>query len=168
MLKASNVEAFCFCQQALRSSPFLIYPHLPIMIAANVLLTLVVGAALGITLWKHSPADWGAMQVIGACLLVAGFTLWTAARFQLGKSLKVTAQARRLVTHGLYSKIRNPIYVFGSWLVAGLILVLGRPVWLLVFLIVIPLQIWRARKEASVLEAKFGKEYRIYRAGTWF
>lgn len=138
------------------------------MIAANVLLTLVVGAALGIIIWQHPPAAWGAMQVIGACLLVAGFTLWTAARFQLGRSLTVTAQARKLVTHGLYSKIRNPIYVFGSCVAAGLILVLGRPVWLLVFLIAIPLQIWRARKEASVLETTFGEEYRRYRAGTWF
>ena len=138
------------------------------MFAANVLLTLVVGAALGIIIWQHPPAAWGAMQLIGTCLLVAGFTLWTTARFQLGKSLTVTAQARKLVTHGLYSKIRNPIYVFGSCVVAGLILVLGRPVWLLVFLIVIPLQIWRARKEASVLEARFGEEYSRYRAGTWF
>jgi protein-S-isoprenylcysteine O-methyltransferase Ste14 len=138
------------------------------MIAANVLLTLVVGAALGIIIWQHPPTAWGAMQVIGTCVLVAGFTLWTVARFQLGRSLTVTAQARKLVTHGLYSKIRNPIYVFGSCLVAGLILVSGRPVWLLMFLIVIPLQIWRSRKEASVLEATFGEEYRRYRAGTWF
>jgi protein-S-isoprenylcysteine O-methyltransferase Ste14 len=52
--------------------------------------------------------------------------------------------------------------------IAGLILVLGRPIWLLLFLIVIPLQIWRARKESDVLEAAFGEEYRKYRASTWF
>jgi protein-S-isoprenylcysteine O-methyltransferase Ste14 len=97
-----------------------------------------------------------------------GFFLWTTARFQLGRSLTVTAQAKQLVTRGLYSKLRNPIYVFGSCVIAGLILVLGRPVWLLAFLIVIPLQIWRARKESAVLEAAFGEEYRRYRAGTWF
>jgi protein-S-isoprenylcysteine O-methyltransferase Ste14 len=108
------------------------------------------------------------MQVAGICLLGIGFVLWTTARFQLGRSLTVTAQAKQLVTRGLYSKIRNPIYVFGSCVIAGLILVLGRPVWLLAFLIVIPLQIWRARKESAVLEASFGEEYRRYRAGTWF
>ena len=43
-----------------------------------------------------------------------------------------------------------------------------RPVWLLLFLLVIPLQVWRSRKESSVLEAKFGDEYRKYRASTWF
>lgn len=138
------------------------------MIAANVVLTLVVGAALGLILWEHPPAAWGAMQVIGACLLGLGFFLWTTARFQLGRSLTVTAHAKQLVTRGLYSKIRNPIYVFGSCVIAGFILVLGRPVWLLVFLIIIPLQLWRARKESAVLEAAFGEQYRKYRVGTWF
>jgi len=138
------------------------------MIAANVVLTLLVGAALGVVVWEHPPTAWGAMQVAGICLLGIGFVLWTTARFQLGRSLTVTAQAKQLVTRGLYSKIRNPIYVFGSCVIAGLILVMGRPMWLLVFLIVIPLQIWRARKESSVLEVAFGEEYRRYRAGTWF
>ena len=138
------------------------------MIAANIVLTLVVGAALGVVVWEHPPAAWGAMQVIGICLLGIGFVCWTTARFQLGRSLTVTAQAKQLVTRGLYSKIRNPIYVFGSCVMVGLILVLGRPVWLVAFLIVIPLQIWRARKESAVLEASFGEEYRRYRARTWF
>jgi protein-S-isoprenylcysteine O-methyltransferase Ste14 len=34
--------------------------------------------------------------------------------------------------------------------------------------IIIPLQIFRARREAAVLEAKFGDEYREYRKRTWF
>jgi len=99
--------------------------------------------------------------------MVIGFVLWTMARFQLGKSLAVTAQAKQLVTRGLYSKIRNPIYLFGSCPIAGAIFVLTRPVGLLVFLVIIPLQLWGARKEALVLEARFGEEYRKYRAGTW-
>jgi protein-S-isoprenylcysteine O-methyltransferase Ste14 len=137
-------------------------------IAVNVVLTFVVGAALGLFVWEHPPAQWNALEYFGVCLLAVGFLLWTIARFQLGKSLTVTAQARKLVTEGIYSKIRNPIYVFGSCVIAGLILTLGRPIWLLVFLIVIPLQIWRAGKEASVLESTFGDEYRRYRASTWF
>jgi protein-S-isoprenylcysteine O-methyltransferase Ste14 len=73
-----------------------------------------------------------------------------------------------LVSRGLYSKIRNPIYVFGSCFIAGFILVAARPVWLLIFALIVPMQIWRAGKESLVLEAKFGEEYRRYRAGTWF
>lgn len=138
------------------------------MIAANIAITLLVGFALGLIIWEHPPAAWTAMQDVGICLLALGFILWTTARFQLGKSLAVTAQAKQLVTRGLYSRIRNPIYVFGSCVVAGVILIVGRPVWLLLFLVIIPLQLWRSRKESCVLEAKFGDEYRKYRASTWF
>ena len=108
------------------------------------------------------------MQTIGLCVLVIGFPLWTLARFHLGNSLTVTPQARALVTRGLYAKIRNPIYFFGSTVIAGFILVLGRPWWLLIFVAVLPLQFWQARNEARVLEAKFGEEYRAYRESTWF
>jgi len=39
---------------------------------------------------------------------------------------------------------------------------------LLVMVLLIPLQVLRARKEAVVLEAAFGDEYRAYRERTWF
>lgn len=138
------------------------------MIAINVLITIVVGVALGAIIREHPPSAWGPMQILGLCLLAIGFILWTTARFQLGKSLAVTAQAKKLVTSGLYSKIRNPIYVFGSCTLIGIILTVGRPIWLLVFIAIVPLQIWRTKKESSVLETAFGDEYRKYRATTWF
>ncbi len=134
----------------------------------NILLTIVVAVAILFAVRLHAPAVWGGNQVIGLVLLTIGFVFWTVARFQLGASLTVTAQARTLVNTGLYSKIRNPIYVFGSCCLAGMILVIARPIWLLVFVIIVPLQIWRSRKEAQVLEASFGDEYRKYRAKTWF
>jgi protein-S-isoprenylcysteine O-methyltransferase Ste14 len=138
------------------------------MVGRNIVLTLVVGMAAAYVAWDHAPALWTAVRVAGLCLAVAGFVLWTVARFQLGNSFTVTPQAKQLVTRGIYSKVRNPIYVFGSVFVAGYILLLGRPIWMLIFAVVIPLQLWRAHKEAQVLEASFGEEYRQYRAHVWF
>jgi protein-S-isoprenylcysteine O-methyltransferase Ste14 len=138
------------------------------MIGKHIVLTLIVGGAVCVLLWQRSPVEWTAVRILGMVLIVLGVVLWTVARFQLGASFAVKAEARQLVTRGLYSKIRNPIYVFGSWVFAGAILVFGKPVWLLIFVVLIPLQIWRARKESAVLEAAFGEEYRRYRAGTWF
>jgi protein-S-isoprenylcysteine O-methyltransferase Ste14 len=138
------------------------------MIGPNIVVTIVVGSVLGLLIWRFPPVAWSAVPIVGLCLMMVGFVLWTMARFQLGKSLTVTAQAKKLVTSGLYSKIRNPIYFFASTMVAGLILALGRPVWLLIFLVFIPFQIWRGRVEAKVLEESFGEEYRRYRAATWF
>jgi len=137
------------------------------MIGKHIVLTLVVGGVIGWLVWQRHP-EWTAVRIVGMGLIVVGFVLWTVARFQLGPSFAVTAQARRLVTRGLYSKIRNPIYVFGSFVVAGRILVFFRPIGLLIFAVIIPLQIWRAGKESAVLEAAFGEEYRRYRARVWF
>lgn len=82
--------------------------------------------------------------------------------------LLVSPRATTLVTHGLYSRIRNPIYVFGLLLIAGLILYLDHPRLLLILLPVIPLQIIRARRESQVLQAHFGDAYRQYKSNTWF
>jgi protein-S-isoprenylcysteine O-methyltransferase Ste14 len=137
-------------------------------VGKNILLTLVVGLAAAYVARDHAPAVWTPVRLVGLGLAFAGFVMWTVARFQLGNSLTVTAQAKQLVTRGVYSKIRNPIYVFGSLFIVGYILLLDRPRWLLIFAVIIPLQIWRVRKESQVLEAKFGDEYRNYRSGTWF
>ncbi len=138
------------------------------MVVKNIALTILIATVLVLTVWENRPAAWTAMQFVGIGLMALGFILWSTARFQLGRSFSVTAQARQLVTRGIYSKISNPIYIFGSCLIIGVILTIGRPIWLLVFIALIPLQIWRAKKEARVLEAAFGDEYRKYRAQTWF
>jgi protein-S-isoprenylcysteine O-methyltransferase Ste14 len=58
--------------------------------------------------------------------------------------------------------------VFGGLTVAGAFLNINWPqaLWLLVVLV--PLQVHRARQEQQVLEAKFGEEYRQYKSRTWF
>lgn len=134
----------------------------------NVLLTIVVAACAAFLFWRFAPLPLDVLQLVGLLLFLVGFTLWTVARFQLGAALTVTAQARQLVNRGLYAKIRNPIYVFGSTLIAGLVLLLHRPLWLLILVALAPLQVWRARTEAKLLESSFGDQYRLYRESTWF
>jgi protein-S-isoprenylcysteine O-methyltransferase Ste14 len=96
----------------------------------------------------------------------AAVSLFTAL-WQLGKSFSVTPQARELVTWGIYSKIRNPIYVFSALLLLGVLIALQYRYALTLLLVLIPIQIARAHQEAKVLEARFGAEYRNYRKGTW-
>jgi protein-S-isoprenylcysteine O-methyltransferase Ste14 len=52
--------------------------------------------------------------------------------------------------------------------IVGLILMVRYPALAVVLVIIIPMQIIRARREAHVLEAKFGEAYRQYRERTWF
>jgi protein-S-isoprenylcysteine O-methyltransferase Ste14 len=105
---------------------------------------------------------------MGLAIAAPALVLLFVARLQLGGSFSVTPQARQLVTHGLYSKIRNPIYFFGEIMIAGFFIAIHKPLLLLVLAIAIPIQMFRARKEARVLEEKFGDEYRKYKQRTWF
>jgi len=114
------------------------------------------------------PSAWNPARLVGFCIAVPAAVLLFTARWQLGKSFSVTPQARELVTWGIYSKIRNPIYVFSALLLLGVLIALQYRFALLLLVVLIPIQIVRARKEAQVLEARFGEEYRNYRKGTWF
>jgi protein-S-isoprenylcysteine O-methyltransferase Ste14 len=110
---------------------------------------------------------WNAQRYFGTVLAIIGVTFIAVARYQLGKSFSIKPEAHALVTTGLYSKIRNPIYVFGLLMFTGVALVLQRPVlWFLLVLLVV-MQTVRARREAQVLEAAFGDQYREYRRKTW-
>jgi protein-S-isoprenylcysteine O-methyltransferase Ste14 len=104
----------------------------------------------------------------GLGLTALAMPLWILARLQLGRSFAVTAQARHLVTHGLYSKLRNPIYFFGGVAYFGALVALQVWPLLLAWLALTPIQILRVRREEKVLAEAFGAEYQAYRAKTWF
>lgn len=114
----------------------------------------------------HLP--WTPWHIAGVAIVAPAFLLFVLARMQLGSAFSVEAKASKLVTAGLYSRIRNPIYVFGALMILGIIVFAGQPWWLLAFAVLIPLQVWRSGKEAKVLEEKFGAEYREYKQKTWF
>jgi protein-S-isoprenylcysteine O-methyltransferase Ste14 len=139
------------------------------MTPLNIVTLVVAAAALAVVVRSDWPAGPLPLhQAVSLAVMVVAFCLFAAARIQLGASFSVAAKAKHLVTGGLYSRIRNPIYVFGGLLLAALLVYIGRPVLLLAFVVLIPMQIVRARKESRVLEEAFGDEYRAYKARTWF
>jgi protein-S-isoprenylcysteine O-methyltransferase Ste14 len=128
------------------------------IVAAAVLVWLLI-------VWK---TPWNTQRYIGTMLVVVGISFIALARYQLGNSFSAKAEAHELVTRGLYSRIRNPIYVFGGVTVSGLLLVAQQPMLWIVLVVMIVVQVIRARREAQVLEAAFGDAYRQYRSKTWF
>jgi protein-S-isoprenylcysteine O-methyltransferase Ste14 len=111
---------------------------------------------------------WTALRFAGAILAVIAYGFVFAARVQLGKSFSVQPQAKELVTLGLYSHFRNPMYIFVDIMLFGVILALHVH-WLLVILpLLVVFQARQARREAKVLHEKFGQAYLDYRKQTWF
>jgi len=135
-------------------TPFLLFQF------AVVLVVLLVTA--------FRPGPWDTTRAIGFLIALFATALLFIARYQIGSSFTVTPQARALVTHGVYSRIRNPIYVFSGLVLARVFISFHFFRGLLLLLVLIPVQTIRARQESKVLEQKFGDEYREYRERTWF
>lgn len=105
------------------------------------------------------------MCLVFAC---ASYALWALARYQLGRSLTFRAVADGpLVTKGLYSKFTNPIYLFGTIALVFYLLAICRPLWLLVLVVLVPMQYIRAVQERRALLKKYDDQYEEYLKGVW-
>ena len=130
--------------------------------------TYVPAVFVPILLVAFAWLPWDIWRVLGVILVLIFLALLTAARLQLGNSFSITAEARKLVTTGLYSRIRHPIYVFSSVMFLGFVLYFKIP-WLAALLVVIlPMQYFRAHQEEKVLFQAFGETYLAYKKTTWF
>jgi hypothetical protein len=113
----------------------------------------------------------GAVEYATLCRISAGRSgpsFYRSGPLPAREIISIRPKARELVAHGLYSRIRNPIYVFGSRSILCLILVLQKTVLWVGLAAVVAIQTIRARREARVLEEAFGDSYREYRRKTWF
>ena len=133
------------------------------------IVTLVV-IAIGMTFlgihYAHEP--WTPTRIAAVIIGLPSLLLLIVARIELGGSFSMRPKAQALVTQALYSRIHNPIYVFGALTVAAVLVYVHQPLALCILVVIVPLQIYRARQEEKILEAKFGEEYRQYKARTWF
>jgi protein-S-isoprenylcysteine O-methyltransferase Ste14 len=131
----------------------------------DIVVFVIYLAFLGLGLLAHQP---GMLALISLCLSIACVILWFIARWQLGQAFSVGPEARQLVTQGLYSRIRHPIYLFGT--LAFLFIVLALQGWaaLIIWALVLLIQVARIRREERVLAETFGEEYTAYRERTWF
>lgn len=84
---------------------------------------------------------------------------------QLGRSFSIMAEARRLVTTGMYRFVRHPLYLAEELAVVGVAMQFWSVGTALILLAQIAFQLIRMRNEEAVLEAAF-PEYARYRERT--
>lgn len=117
------------------------------------LIVIVLGMILLTVRYAHEP--WTAMRIAAVILGLPSLVLLILARIELGGAFSVRPKAQALVTHGLYSRIRNPIYFFGALTVVALFLYIRHPLGISLLAVLIPLQTYRARQEEKSAATKW-------------
>jgi protein-S-isoprenylcysteine O-methyltransferase Ste14 len=106
----------------------------------------------------------GTARWIGLALVAGALALALGGLVQL----RGLENIDHLVTTGLFSRIRHPMYTgFILWIV-GWVVRYGAAASVIVAVVCIGnITYWR-RLEEDALESQYGEDYRIYREGTWF
>mmetsp|Transcript_31223 Transcript_31223/g.44872 ORF Transcript_31223/g.44872 Transcript_31223/m.44872 type:complete len:199 (+) Transcript_31223:69-665(+) len=101
-------------------------------------------------------------------LTIISYLLWSLARYQLGRSLALQpTSCGPLITHGLYRRIRHPIYLFSGLFLLFFPLLTRCYSLLLLLPVLVPVQAMRALMENHALKTKFGEEYDMYCRQVW-
>lgn len=110
------------------------------------------------------PLDPWRIPFPGLGVVVAAFALAVGALVQL----RGLENIDHLVTTGLFSMIRHPMYTgFILW-IAGWVVCYGAVVSLAVGVVCVGNILYWRRLEEGALESRYGEDYRRYRRGTWF
>lgn len=122
-----------------------------------------VDALLGLHEFSSVPA-----RIAAVVLLVLGFLtrLWATAHFYSRRMRVISLEPQgSLITSGPFSLSRNPLYLGGNvFTFFGASLLLGSPAALAMTALHLLLVDWMIRREERQLEARFGDEFRSYRA----
>lgn len=104
----------------------------------------------------------------GIVLIAIGLILWWTGKITMGDAFTMLPKAKKLITTGIYSKIRHPIYLGFSLTVTGWAIFLFSPGWFITALITILFLTLRVHLEEKALLKKYGEVYQKYKNSTWF
>ena len=107
-----------------------------------------------------------AWDALSASLLIFGNGLCVLAALDLGRSLSIMPEARRLVTAGLYRRIRHPLYLAEELAMVGVFLQFRSWQAAAILIVHFYFQLRRMHWEERILDAAF-PDYAAYRQRSW-
>jgi protein-S-isoprenylcysteine O-methyltransferase Ste14 len=119
----------------------------------------------GILLLPDHPLAWE-LNLLATMLVIGGAAFAIYSILSLGRSVSIMAEARRLVMHGPYARIRHPLYLGEEIVLLGIALEFISP-WAIALLICQwAFQLQRMGYEEQILKGAF-PEYETYMKRTW-
>jgi protein-S-isoprenylcysteine O-methyltransferase Ste14 len=109
------------------------------------------------------------LQAIGFIIGAIGVAILITGILTLGKYFTASITPKGLVTHGIYSKIRHPIFIGVLLVYLGLELIFQSIYGLLlVCFVLLPFYMYSAIEEEKILSKMFKDEYIAYKKKTLF
>jgi protein-S-isoprenylcysteine O-methyltransferase Ste14 len=109
------------------------------------------------------------VKLIGVTLASLGLAIFAMAYVSFGDSWRVGFDVKRpgaLVTNGIFSISRNPIYLSLDLLFMGIFLINGTLIFLMFAVLAIANMHWQIRQEEEFLSKLYGQPYQDYCART--
>ena len=105
--------------------------------------------------------------ISGIVISILGTTMGCFALWELKRSFSIMVEVRRLITKGVYSKVRHPLYAGELLHLLGIAMLFNNMAAYGLFLFLFLMQSLRAILEEKKLSSHF-TEYETYKAGTGF
>src|SRR5581483_9894485 len=106
------------------------------------------------------------LQIIGVLLAISGLILAIVARYTLASNWSATIELKKgheLITNGIYSYIRHPIYTALLCMGLGTFLVSPSLPIVLVYVFIVVMVIFRIKKEEELMSRTFPNDYPLYK-----
>lgn len=148
--------------------PIVAAPHglislaLPVAMFAYALKPLLYGPPIAL-FWSLP------VRLLGLAALCLGTSVVGISFQEMGSAWRIgidDAQRTQMVSRGIYSRVRHPIYSGVMAICGGLFLVTASPGFLLAFCISVAAAILQSRAEERYLTETFGDAYKEYMAST--